>query len=202
MDKRKIRDLLKLASSIIFCWLYVPHFTCYILFSCKRLLVNSDIAAISHQVNITGMPTFMQLLYQLHTNRYFRHVFYYRMGPVFNLLFSWYRPGDKYFWIPFSTKVGKGLTYAHPYSTVLNAESIGDNFSCIQCVTIGKKNPGERRPRIGNNVTIGCHVAVIGNITIGNNVTIGAGSVVVKDVPDNAVIVGNPAKIIKYNDTK
>ena len=35
-------------------------------------------------------------------------------------------------------------------------------------------------------------------ITIGNNVTIGAGAVVVKDVPDNAVVVGNPARVIKY----
>lgn len=78
-----------------------------------------------------------------------------------------------------------------------NAESIGDNFSCIHCTTIGKKD--DKRPRIGNNVTVGCHVAIIGDITIGNNVTIGAGSVVVKDVPDNAVVVGNPARIIKYN---
>ena len=42
------------------------------------------------------------------------------------------------------------------------------------------------------------YVVIIGNITIGNNVTIGAGSVVVKDVPDNAVVVGNPAKIVKF----
>ena len=102
--------------------------------------------------------------------------------------------------MPFSTKVGKGLTYAHPYSTVLNAETIGDNFSCLHCTTIGKKGPGARRPRIGNNVTCGCHVAIIGDITIGNNVTIGAGCVVVKDVPDNAVVVGNPARIIKYKE--
>ena len=134
-------------------------------------------------------------MYQLHNNRYFRSVFYYRIGPAWDLLISWYRPGDKYFCIPFSTKVGKGLKYAHPYSTILNAESIGDNFCCIHCTTIGKKDG--KRPRIGNNVTCGCHVAIIGDITIGNNVTIGAGAVVVKDIPDNAVVVGNPARIIK-----
>ena len=49
-------------------------------------------------------------------------------------------------------------------------------------------------------MTCGCHVAIIGDITVGNNVTIGAGAVVVKDVPDNAVVVGNPARVIKYKD--
>lgn len=198
MNPRKLRDLLRLVFALVFCLLYIPHFIIYCIDSNKRKLINSDLAAIKHQLNIS-LPIGVQLLYQLHTNRYFRHVFYYRIGPVLDMLISWYRPGDKYFWIPFSTKVGKGLTYAHPYSTVLNAESIGDNFSCLHCVTIGKKGPGERRPRIGNNVTVGCHVAIIGDITIGNNVTIGAGCVVVKDMPDNVVVVGNPARIIKYN---
>lgn len=196
MNKRVIRDYFRLAGSILFCWLYIPHIVAYALGGGKNI-IDSDLDAISSQLNIR-LPRIVQLIYQLHDNRYFRHVFYYRMGPVFDLLVSWYRPGDKYLWIPFSTKVGKGLKYAHPYSTVLNAESIGDNFCFIHCTTIGKKDG--RRPRIGNNVTLGCHVAIIGDINIGNNVTIGAGSVVVKDIPDNAVVVGNPARIIKYNN--
>lgn len=52
------------------------------------------------------------------------------------------------------------------------------------------------RPIIGNNVTLGASVTIIGEIHIGDNVIIGAGSVVVKDVPNNVVIAGNPAKII------
>ena len=196
MDKRKIRDSLRLAGAMLFSWLYIPHLLVFMVIGGgKRELIISDLMAIESQINIR-IPIFLQLLYQLHNNRYFRHVFYYRIGPAWDLLISWYRPGDKYFWVPFSTKVGKGLKYAHPYSTILNAESIGDNFCCIHCTTIGKKDG--KRPRIGNNVTCGCHVAIIGDITIGNNVTIGAGAVVVKDVPDNAVVVGNPARLIKY----
>lgn len=50
---------------------------------------------------------------------------------------------------------------------------------------------------IGDNVWIGGSVTICPGVTIGNNVTIGAGSVVVKDIPDNCVAVGNPARAIK-----
>ena len=89
---------------------------------------------------------------------------------------------------------------AHPYATIINAESIGSNFSCIHCTTIGATHSG--RPTIGNNVSLGANVTIVGNIIIGNNVTIGAGSVVVKDIPDNCFAAGNPAKVIKIQDTK
>ena len=199
MNHRQIRDTLRLFSGVLFFWLYIPHFLIYVIYKKKKDFIDSDLRAIEHQLNIK-LPLAIQLLYQLHNNRYFRHIFYYRIGPVFELLISWYRPGDKYFWVPFSTKLGKSICFAHPYSTVLNAEYIGDNFSCLHCTTIGKKGPGERRPRIGNNVTIGCNVVVVGDITIGDNVIIGAGAVVVKDIPDNCVVVGNPAHIIRYKN--
>jgi serine O-acetyltransferase len=51
-------------------------------------------------------------------------------------------------------------------------------------------------PKIGNNVYIGCGAKLIGGITVGDNVIIGANAVVVKDVPSNCTVVGNPAQII------
>lgn len=51
---------------------------------------------------------------------------------------------------------------------------------------------------IGNNVWIGGQSTICPGVTIGNNVTIGAGSVVIRDVPSNVVVAGNPAKIIRY----
>lgn len=55
---------------------------------------------------------------------------------------------------------------------------------------------------VGNNVWIGGDVTILSDVTIGNNVVIGAGSVVTKNVPDNTVVVGNPAKVIKYLETE
>lgn len=55
---------------------------------------------------------------------------------------------------------------------------------------------------VGDNVWIGTGVHVMPGVTIGNNVVIGGGSVVVKDIPDNVVAVGNPAKVIKMLDAE
>jgi maltose O-acetyltransferase len=52
---------------------------------------------------------------------------------------------------------------------------------------------------IGNDSWIGAHVVILKGVKIGNNVTIGAGSVVSKDIPDNSIAVGIPAKIVKKN---
>lgn len=56
---------------------------------------------------------------------------------------------------------------------------------------------GGAAPTIGDNVNIGSNTCIIGGVSIGDNVVIGAGSVVVKDVPSNVVIAGNPARIIR-----
>ncbi len=97
-----------------------------------------------------------------------------------------------------STQIAGGLMCYHPFASVINAKSIGQNFQFRNGLTIGNKgNDNAQLPRIGNDVTVGAQVVIIGDINIGNNVVIGAGSVVVKDVPDNSVVAGNPARVIK-----
>lgn len=77
----------------------------------------------------------------------------------------------------------------------------GRNLEIFQNVTIGsnrKEKAGRVMPLIGDNVTIGSGAVVVGPIIIGNNVSIGANSYVDKDIPDNAIVAGIPAKIIRY----
>lgn len=85
----------------------------------------------------------------------------------------------------------------HSFSTILLAQSIGKNCHVWQNVTVGRKYPGGPTPIIGDDVYISAGASVLGGITIGNNVTIGAGAVVLKDIPDNSIAVGVPAKAIQ-----
>lgn len=65
-------------------------------------------------------------------------------------------------------------------------------------VTLGAQNRGQHQgsPIIGNNVFLGPNAVIVGKIKIGNNVLIAGGSFVNFDVPDNSIVIGNPAKVI------
>ena len=98
--------------------------------------------------------------------------------------------------IPVSVKIGKSLTIYHGFGLVVNGGTvIGDNVKLQHGVTLAIKDG--KIPCIGNNVVISPGAKVLG-VNIGNNVLIGANSVVTKDIPDNAIIAGVPAKILRY----
>lgn len=194
---RKLKVYAGLLCAALFSWLYIPHISLFLLGGGRRSLIASDLEALRGHVSVR-LPLLPMLLYMLHTDRYFRTLFYQRIGRLASALIGWWRPGDKYFTLSPAAKIGRGFWYAHPFSTIIAADSIGDDFRCVHNVTIGNTSKG--RPRIGDNVSVGAGAIIIGNVRIGNNVSIGAGCVVVKDVPDNAVVVGNPARIVKYKD--
>jgi serine acetyltransferase len=89
----------------------------------------------------------------------------------------------------------------HPYNIIVNGDSqIGSNCTIFHQVTIGSQrefgtNPGS--PIIGNNVIIFPNTVIIGNVSVGDNVIIGAGSIVTRDIPENSIVAGNPARLIK-----
>ena len=107
-------------------------------------------------------------------------------------------------------KIGKNLFIDHGMGVVVGETSeIGDNVTIYHNVTLGGSSPSidserqrheKRHPTIGNDVVIGSGAQIIGPIKVGNNARIAANAVVVKDVPENATMVGIPAKAVKLEN--
>ena len=107
-------------------------------------------------------------------------------------------------------KIGKNLFIDHGMGVVIGETSeIGDNVTIYHAVTLGGSSPSidserqrheKRHPTIGNDVVIGSGAQIIGPIKVGNNARIAANAVVVKDVPENATMVGIPAKAVKLEN--
>ena len=129
----------------------------------------------------------------------FRNLFYYRYKKhkiLVSFLSVIARPDNTFRIV--ADYLGKSPIFYHSFATILNAKSIGDNCIIRNGTTIGNKSDdNNERPCIGNNVNIGANAVIIGKIRVGDNVIIGAGSIIVKDVPNNCIVAGNPAKIIK-----
>ena len=101
-------------------------------------------------------------------------------------------------------KIGKNLFIDHGMGVVIGETSeIGDNVTIYHSVTLGGISPSinseeqrdvKRHPTLKDNVVVGSGAQVLGSIVVGKNSKIGANAVVTKDVPENAVMVGIPAK--------
>ena len=122
-----------------------------------------------------------------------------KLSKILYLFYSQYVLGCD---ISYNTEIGEGFELFHSArSTVISPNTIiGRNVSVRQNTTIGAKgfNGAEGSPVIGDNVKIGPNVCIIGPVHIGKGAVIGAGAIVVKDVPEYAVVAGNPAKIIGW----
>lgn len=109
----------------------------------------------------------------------------------------------------YGVKIGPGFYVPHPLGIVIGGATIGRNFTISQNCTIGGRKPvGAYNVQpsdwyvkdsitIGDWVFMGTGSCIFGPIKIGNNVIIAANSVVTKDIPSNAMVAGNPARIIK-----
>ena len=101
-------------------------------------------------------------------------------------------------------KIGKNLFIDHGMGVVIGETSeIGDNVTIYHMVTLGGISPSinsndqrgsKRHPTLMDNVVVGSGAQVLGPVVVGKNAKIGANAVVTKDVPENAVMVGIPAK--------
>ncbi len=99
-------------------------------------------------------------------------------------------------------KIGEGLFIDHGTGIVIGETAeIGDNVTLYQGVTLGGtgKEAGKRHPTIGNNVVVATGAKVLGSFKVGDYAKIGAGSVVLKEVPPYATVVGIPGRIVVMN---
>ena len=103
-----------------------------------------------------------------------------------------------------NAKIGKNLFIDHGMGVVIGETSdIGDNVTIYHMATLGGISPSinsddqrntKRHPTLMDNVVVGSGAQILGPVVVGKNAKIGANAVVTKDVPENAVMVGIPAK--------
>lgn len=183
-----MKDILIFIKSILF----YPIFLLYNLFlpsSIKSIIIEDFKQWCKWQNKKYTTSSFVDFFVNL---KEFRTVVYKRMG--------WRQTFLRLFWAPqincclACDDIGPGVIIQHGYSTVVVAKRIGRNFFVNQCVNIVWNQ--DQRCEIGDNVSVHVAATIVGGVKIGNNVTVGAGAVVVKDVPDNALVVGNPMIIL------
>ncbi len=98
--------------------------------------------------------------------------------------------------------IGEGFFIDHGSGVVIGETTeIGNNVTLYQGVTLGGtgKEKGKRHPTIKDNVVIGNGARILGSFTVGENSRIGAGAVVLREVPPNSTVVGNPGRVVKQN---
>lgn len=175
--------------------LILPHYLCFLASDTNiKSLIKMDIEEMNRRLKKSK-----GLFFYLASHAPYRNLFYYRIGRMLWFLRTLLKPYPRFFISNNVKSIGGAFVLNHPYGTIINAHSIGEYFTVCQLTTIGNKQHGRNDllPSIGRHVSFGASVNIIGDVRIGDNVVIGAGSVVVKDIPNNCIAVGNPAKIIK-----
>ena len=101
--------------------------------------------------------------------------------------------------------IGRRLVIDHGTGIVIGETAIiGDDCLLYQGVTLGGtgKDVGKRHPTLGNNVMVGCGAKILGPFTVGSNARIAANSVVLREVPENATVVGVPGRVVRLSGEK
>ena len=182
----------------------LPVYLC-VLCSRHKNLIKMDISR-WNEIDGIKFGLFESLNWYMTYKKEFRNLIFHRLkNPSRTIVAMMHFAIARILWKPmeslyiYTENIGGGLYIQHGFATIITAEKIGENCRIYQQVTIGYKN-GARPPVLEDNVSVTCGAKVLGDITMHSGSLAAAGAVVVKDVPENAIVAGVPAKIIGYKD--
>lgn len=183
---------------LLTCWRFVLHWMYYksadngevikedLLRNIKQFLHKENLSFL----NFCELLTFYVMVRNIFYARVaYRHHYYAKVLSVFA------RPLPLLD-ISSTAEIGGGLIVQHGYATIIAPRKIGKKCWVNQGVTIGYTNDDDC-PTLGDNVTVYAGAKILGDVHVGNNVVVAANAVVVKDVEDNCIVGGVPAKVIK-----
>lgn len=180
-----------------------PVYLC-VIFSKQKHLIKEDVAR-WNEIDQINFNLFESINWYLTYKKEFRNLIQHRFKyPSRSFVSLLHFVIARILWKPLETlyiytkDIGGGLYIQHGFSTIISAQKIGKNCRIYQQVTIGYKN--QFSPVLEDNVSVTCGAKVLGGITMHANSLAGAGAVVLKDVPENAIVGGIPAKVIGYKD--
>ena len=175
-----------------------------VLCSPQKRLIEMDVKRWC-EIDHSNMGFFKSLNWYLTYKKEFRNLIQHRFKhPAYTPLCMIQFLIARMLWKPMETlyiytkDIGGGLYIQHGFSTIITAQKIGENCRIYQQATIGYK--GDDSPVLEDNVSVTCGAKVLGDVTMHTGSLAAAGAVVVKDVPENAIVGGVPAKILGYKD--
>ena len=181
----------------------LPVFLC-VLCSKQKPLIKKDIAR-WNEINNMHLGFFESLNWYMTYKKEFRNLLMHRLkNPHRSFLCFVHYVIARILWKPLETlyintiEIGGGLYIQHGFSAIISAQKIGENCRIYQQVTIGFKK--DDSPILEDNVSVTCGAKVLGKLTMHKNSLAAAGAVVLKSVPENAIVGGVPAKILGYKD--
>ena len=185
---------------------YPRTFFVYLCVLCSRQkhLIKMDVNR-WREIDGTKMNFFESINWYLTYKKEFRNLIQHRFKHPSHSPLNWvHYLIARILWKPmeslyiYTKDIGGGLYIQHGFATIISAQKIGENCRIYQQVTIGYK--GDYSPVLEDNVSVTCGAKILGNITMHTGSLAAAGAVVVKDVPERAIVAGVPAKIIGYKD--
>ena len=181
----------------------LPVYLCT-LCSKQRRLIQMDVER-WNKIDGKSFGFFKSLNWYMTYKKEFRNLIQHRLKhPSYSVAAIVHFAIARMLWKPMDTlyiytkDIGGGFYIQHGFATIISAKKIGENCRVYQQVTIGYK--GTESPVLEDNVAVTCGAKVLGNVTMHKNSLAAAGSVVIKDVPENAIVGGVPAKVIGYKD--